>query len=82
MEGAVRQFLRSILGSLDRDRSAIQRINAMRSEFTRMSDDQLRTRHRKPRRQTGAVAVRRVAVQVSKEYFELLSASEAGKRQE
>ena len=38
----MRQFLRSLLTSLDRDRSAIQRITAMRSEFTRLSDDQLR----------------------------------------
>jgi preprotein translocase subunit SecA len=38
----VRQFLRSLFASLDRDRSAIQRINAMRLEFVRLSDDQLR----------------------------------------
>jgi len=38
----VRRFLRSLVASLDRDRSAIQKINAMRSEFARLSDDQLR----------------------------------------
>jgi len=38
----VRQFLRSVFASLDRDRSAIQRIGAMRSELARVSDDQLR----------------------------------------
>ena len=38
----MRQFLRSLLTSLDRDASAIQRISAMRSEFARLSDDQLR----------------------------------------
>ena len=38
----MRQFLRSLLTSLDRDGSAIQRIYAMRSEFARLSDDQLR----------------------------------------
>jgi preprotein translocase subunit SecA len=38
----VLQFLRSLLTSLDRDGSAIQRISAMRSEFARLSDDQLR----------------------------------------
>ena len=38
----MRQFLRSLLTSLDRDGSAIQRISAMRSEFARLSDDQLR----------------------------------------
>jgi hypothetical protein len=38
----VRQFLRSLLMSPDRDRSAIQQINTMRSEFSRLSDDQLR----------------------------------------
>src|ERR1022692_2942641 len=42
MRRAVRQFLRSLLTSLDRDASAIQRISAMRSEFARLSDDQLR----------------------------------------
>ncbi len=36
------QFLRSLLSGLDRDRSAIQKINAMRLEFARMSDDELR----------------------------------------
>ena len=39
----MRQFLRSLLPSLDRDRSAIQRINALRSELTHTSDSQLRT---------------------------------------
>ncbi len=38
----MRRFLRSLVASLDRDRSAIQKINAMRSEFARLSDDQLR----------------------------------------
>lgn len=38
----MRQFLRSVFASLDRDRSAIQRIGAMRSELARVSDDQLR----------------------------------------
>ena len=40
----MRQFLRSLLVSLDRDRSSIRRINAMRLEFVRLDDDQLRTR--------------------------------------
>ena len=40
----MRQFLRSLLVSLDRDRSSIRRINAMRLEFARLDDDQLRTR--------------------------------------
>src|SRR5207237_606312 len=43
-EGAVRQFLQSLLPSLDRDRSSIRRINAMRLEFARLDDDQLRNR--------------------------------------
>jgi preprotein translocase subunit SecA len=38
----MRQFLRSLLASLDRDRSAIQRIDAMRMEFARQDDCQLR----------------------------------------
>jgi preprotein translocase subunit SecA len=38
----VRQFLRSILTSSARDRSSIDRINAMRPEFARLGDDQLR----------------------------------------
>jgi preprotein translocase subunit SecA len=38
----VRQFLRFLLPSFDRDRSAIQRINALRSEFANLSNDQLR----------------------------------------
>jgi len=38
----MRHFLRSILASFDRDRSCIERINAMRLEFARLSDDQLR----------------------------------------
>ncbi len=38
----MRQFLRSLLASLDRDRSSIDRINAMRLEFARLDDDQLR----------------------------------------
>ena len=38
----MRKFLRSLLPSLDRDRSAIQGINAMRSEFVNLSDSQLR----------------------------------------
>src|SRR5437667_11892451 len=41
-EGGVRQFLRSLFASFDRDRFAIQRINAIRSELARVSDDQLR----------------------------------------
>jgi preprotein translocase subunit SecA len=36
------QFLRSLLASFDRDRSAIQRINTMRLELARVRDDQLR----------------------------------------
>ena len=39
----MRRFLRSLLPSLDRDRSAIQRINARRLEFARLDDDHLRT---------------------------------------
>ena len=39
----MRQFLRSLLASLDRDRSAIQRIDAMRMEFALQDDRQLRT---------------------------------------
>src|ERR1039457_3561341 len=39
---AVRRFLRFLLSSLDSDRSAIQRIDAMRSEFAGVSDDELR----------------------------------------
>lgn len=39
----MRQFLRSIFSSRDRDRSSIDRINAMRLEFARLGDDQLRT---------------------------------------
>jgi preprotein translocase subunit SecA len=38
----VRQILRSLSAYFDRDRSAIQRINAMRAEFAHLSDDQLR----------------------------------------
>ncbi len=38
----MRQFLRSLLSSLDRDGSAIQRIDSMRLEFARMSDSELR----------------------------------------
>ena len=38
----MRQFLRSVFGSLDRDRSSIDRINAMRLELARLGDDQLR----------------------------------------
>jgi len=38
----VPQFLRSLFASLDRDRSAIQRIDALRVELARLSDDQLR----------------------------------------
>src|SRR5581483_11157955 len=38
----MRQFLRSLFSSLDRDRSAIQRINSKREEFALQSDDQLR----------------------------------------
>jgi len=38
----VRQFLRSFIASLDRDRSAIQRIDALRAEFSGLTDDQLR----------------------------------------
>jgi hypothetical protein len=41
-ESGVRQFLRSLLASFDRDRSAIQRINTMRLELVRVSDEQLR----------------------------------------
>ena len=44
----MRQFLRSLLTYLDRDRSAIQRIDAMRSEFARLSDDQLRAVSTRP----------------------------------
>ena len=36
------QFLRSILASRDRDRSSIARINALRLEFARLDDQQLR----------------------------------------
>lgn len=39
----MRQFLRSLHSSVDRDRSRIQRINAMRLEFAHLDDDQLRT---------------------------------------
>ena len=39
----MRQFLRSLLASRDRDRSAVRRINAMRQEFARLDDDRLRT---------------------------------------
>ena len=39
----MRQFLRSLFASLDRDRSAIQRIDAMRMEFACHDDRQLRT---------------------------------------
>lgn len=38
----MRHFLRSFVASLDRDRSTIQRIGALRLEFDRLSDDQLR----------------------------------------
>ena len=38
----MRQFLRSLVASLDRDRSTIQRIDALRSEFGGLSDDKLR----------------------------------------
>ena len=38
----MRQFLRSIFASRDRDRSSTDRINSMRPEFARLSDDQLR----------------------------------------
>ena len=39
----MRQILRSLLASLDRDRSAIQRIDAMRTEFAHWDDDRLAT---------------------------------------
>jgi preprotein translocase subunit SecA len=38
----MRQFLRSLLASRDRDRSAVRRINAMRQEFAHLDDDRLR----------------------------------------
>ena len=38
----MRQFLRRVLTSLDGDRSSVNRINALRLEFARLSDDQLR----------------------------------------
>ena len=38
----MRQFLRSLFASLDRDRLAIRRINDIRSELAHVSDDQLR----------------------------------------
>ena len=38
----MRQFLRSLIASFDRDRFAIRRINAIRAELARVSDDQLR----------------------------------------
>jgi len=38
----VRKFLRAISASFDRDRSRICRIDAMRPEFARLNDDQLR----------------------------------------
>jgi preprotein translocase subunit SecA len=38
----MRQFLRSLFASFDRDRSAIERINAMRQEFAHLKDDGLR----------------------------------------
>src|SRR5580700_2732706 len=41
-EGGVRQFLRSLFASFDRDRSAIERINAMRQEYAGLKDDGLR----------------------------------------
>jgi preprotein translocase subunit SecA len=61
----VRQFLRSLLTYLDRDRSAIQRIDVMRSEFARLSDDQLgavsaRTNGLLPFMAAAAVAAARV----------------------
>ncbi len=37
------RFLKSILTSSRRDRSDVQRINAMRAEFTRLSDNELRS---------------------------------------
>src|ERR1700756_1665104 len=39
----MRQFLQPLLAPFDRDRSRIQRINSMRSELARRSDDQLRS---------------------------------------
>ena len=39
----MRQILRSLLASLDRDRSVIQRINAMRMEFAHQDDARLAT---------------------------------------
>ncbi|HLK67746.1 MAG TPA: DEAD/DEAH box helicase [Bryobacteraceae bacterium] len=39
----MRQFLRPLLALLDRDRSAIRRINVMRTEFAQWGDDRLRT---------------------------------------
>ena len=39
----MRQILRSLLASLDRDGSAIQRINAMRTAFAHQDDDRLVT---------------------------------------
>ena len=38
----MRQFLRSFVACLDRDRSTIQRIDALQSKFAHLSDDQLR----------------------------------------
>ncbi len=39
----MRHFLRSLISSFDRDRSAIERINSRRSEFAGLSNGQLRT---------------------------------------
>lgn len=38
----MRQFFRSLFASFDRDQSAIRRINGIRSQLARVSDDQLR----------------------------------------
>jgi preprotein translocase subunit SecA len=43
-EGAVRQFLQTVIASFDRDRFRIEKINAMRAEFARFNDDQLRAK--------------------------------------
>ncbi|MGO9230659.1 MAG: accessory Sec system translocase SecA2 [Bryobacteraceae bacterium] len=57
----MRQFLRSILKSLDRDRSSIDRINAMRLEFAHLGDDQLRAAASKTDQLVSFIAIAAVA---------------------
>ena len=57
----MRQLLRSVFGSLDRDRSSIDRINSMRLELARLGDDQLRATASKTDQLVSFIAIAAVA---------------------